>query len=112
MAPYRTTAPRLPREPDADVTGFAARVRQGKRLQRAGGLAVLALLSLGPLVPFVQHVARHEAPSSTPMPWGQPGRLPVHASVLWPGMCNPDYYDSEQTRFALSVAQLEECPWL
>jgi hypothetical protein len=115
MTPYRMPALPAPGEPDADVTRFAARVRRGRSLQRAVGLAVLALLCFGAIIPLAApavRVAGDGAPPSTPAPWGRRGRrLPVQASVLWPGMCGPDQYMSQETQFALAVAGFERCPW-
>ncbi len=113
MTPYRMPALPASVEPDEDVARYAARVRRGRCLQRAVGLAVLALLCFGAVMPLTapaERVPRVGAPPATRTRWGQMRRLPVQASVLWPGMCGPDEHLSEETQFALAVARLDECP--
>jgi len=77
-------------------------------------LAVLTALCVGAaLTPFARAMwiaGNGELPSSL-AGWDRARRLPVQASVLWPGMCGADRYQSPETRFALAVAGLEECPW-
>jgi hypothetical protein len=99
------SAPPRPEKPDADLVRFASSVRRARRLHRAAGLATLALLCVGAIAPLA-------LPSPPPqIRWSRPGRLPVQASVLFPGMCGPDPSDSPDTRFALAVAGLDQCPW-
>jgi hypothetical protein len=114
MTPYRMLAQRSPEAPDADVARFAARARRDRCRQRAAALAILAALCAGTALPLFAPAQRVAINGQAPSPLVQRdrmGRLPVQASVLWPGMCGPDRYESSETRFALDVAGLEECPW-
>jgi hypothetical protein len=114
MTPYRMVAPRPPEATDADMVRFAARARRGRYRQRAAALAVIGSLCIGPALPLFAPARWVAINGQAPSPlarWGRMGRLPAQASVLWPGMCGPDRYQSSETRFALDVAGLEECPW-
>lgn len=75
---------------------------------------MLSLLSFGAIYPFTApavRVGRVGVSPSPPTRWDQTGRLPVQASVLWPGMCLPERCQRPETQFALAVAGLDECPW-
>jgi len=74
---------------------------------------VLALLCVVPVVPLAaatREAAGSGAPPSPLARSSRTGRLPVQASVLSPGMCGPDRYQSHETQLALAVDGLEECP--
>ena len=114
MTPYRMLPPRSPEAPDGEVVRFAATARRERCRQRVAALVVLGSLCVGPALPLfapARWIAVNGPPPSPLARWDRKGRVPVQASVLWPGMCGPDRYESSETRFALDVAGLEECPW-
>jgi hypothetical protein len=108
MTPYRACAAPRAELIEADVVRFGVRMRRARRLRRAGVVTTLAALWVG-LVVSVHGLGRGSPPPTARR--AEVGYLPVQVLQVTPGMCAPGQHDRGETRFALAVEGLDECPW-